>query len=54
VHRDALYYAEPGAGWGTRGKPRVGDAITPKAQAWIAEFSQARLTERPPGLAEGT
>lgn len=41
VHRDALYYAEPGAGWGTRGKPRSGDAITPKAQAWIAEFSQA-------------
>jgi len=41
AHRDALYYAEPGAGWGTRGQPRSGDAITPKAQAWIAEFSQA-------------
>ena len=40
-HRDALFYAEPGAGWGTRGKPGSGDAITPKAQAWIAEFSQA-------------
>ena len=40
-HRRALFYSEPGAGWGTRGKPRSGDAITPKAQAWIAEFSQA-------------
>ncbi|HEY5361055.1 MAG TPA: FAD-binding oxidoreductase [Streptosporangiaceae bacterium] len=40
-HRHALFYSEPGAGWGTRGKPRSGDAITPKAQAWIAEFSQA-------------
>jgi hypothetical protein len=30
VHRDALYYAEPGAGWGTRGRPRGGDAITPQ------------------------
>jgi FAD/FMN-containing dehydrogenase len=40
-HRDALFYSEPGAGWGTRGKPRSGDAITPVAQAWIAEFSQA-------------
>ena len=34
AHRDALFYAEPGAGWN-------GDAITPKAQAWVAEFSQA-------------
>jgi FAD/FMN-containing dehydrogenase len=40
-HRDALFYSEPGAGWGTRGKPRSGDALTPVAQAWIAEFSQA-------------
>lgn len=40
-HRNVLFYAEPGAGWGTRGKPDSGDAITPKAQAWIAEFSQA-------------
>jgi hypothetical protein len=40
-HRDALFYSEPGAGWGTRGQPNSGDAITPKAQAWIAEFSQA-------------
>ena len=34
AHRDALFYAEPGAGWN-------GDAITPRAQAWVAEFSQA-------------
>jgi FAD/FMN-containing dehydrogenase len=40
-HRDVLFYSEPGAGWGTRGNKESGDAITPKAQAWIAEFSQA-------------
>jgi hypothetical protein len=40
-HRHALFYSEPGAGWGTRGQPDSGDPITPKAQAWIAEFSQA-------------
>ncbi|MET8780589.1 FAD-binding oxidoreductase [Streptomyces sp. NPDC004589] len=41
-HRDALFYSEPGAGWGTRGtQPGVCDPLTPQAQAWIAEFSQA-------------
>ncbi len=40
-HRHALFYSEPGAGWGTRGKPRSGDALTSTAQAWTAEFSQA-------------
>ncbi|HTU72940.1 MAG TPA: FAD-binding oxidoreductase [Trebonia sp.] len=40
-HRDALFYSEPGAGWGTRGDEESGEALTPKAQAWIAEFSQA-------------
>jgi FAD/FMN-containing dehydrogenase len=40
-HRHALFYSEPGAGWGTRGQPDSGDAITSEAQAWIAEFSQA-------------
>ncbi|QXE35914.1 FAD-binding oxidoreductase [Streptomyces sp. GMY02] len=40
-HRDALFYSEPGAGWGTRGVPGSGDELTPQAQAWIAEFSQA-------------
>ena len=41
-HRDALFYSEPGAGWGQRGtQPGVCDPLTPQAQAWIAEFSQA-------------
>ncbi|MGC4879099.1 FAD-binding oxidoreductase [Micromonospora sp. DT43] len=40
-HRDALFYSEPGVGWGTRGEPDSGEALTPVAQAWIAEFSQA-------------
>ncbi|OIK27312.1 FAD-binding oxidoreductase [Streptomyces malaysiense] len=41
-HRDALFYAEPGAGWGTRSdQPGICDPLTPRAQAWIAEFSQA-------------
>ncbi|MGW1727532.1 FAD-binding oxidoreductase [Streptomyces sp. NPDC002306] len=40
-HRDALFYSEPGAGWGKRGEPGSGDELTPQAQAWIAEFSQA-------------
>jgi FAD/FMN-containing dehydrogenase len=42
VHRDALFYAEIGAGWGTRGGVSAqADPITAKAQTWIAEFSQA-------------
>ncbi|MET8251287.1 FAD-binding oxidoreductase [Micromonospora sp. NPDC005197] len=40
-HRDALFYSEPGTGWGTRGEPDSGEALTPIAQTWIAEFSQA-------------
>lgn len=41
-HRDALFYSEPGAGWGKRGtQPGVCDPLTSQAQAWIAEFSQA-------------
>ncbi|MFD8964866.1 FAD-binding oxidoreductase [Streptomyces sp. NPDC059568] len=40
-HRDALFYSEPGAGWGKRGVPGSGDELTTQAQAWIAEFSQA-------------
>jgi FAD/FMN-containing dehydrogenase len=42
AHRDALFYAEPGAGWGTRGGiPAPADPLTAKCQAWIAEFNQA-------------
>ncbi|MEU9012368.1 FAD-binding oxidoreductase [Streptomyces sp. NPDC048479] len=40
-HRNALFYSEPGAGWGTRGQSDCNDPITPIAQTWIAEFSQA-------------
>ncbi|GAA1923181.1 FAD-binding oxidoreductase [Streptantibioticus ferralitis] len=43
-HRNALFYSEPGAGWGTRGtQPGVCDPLTSQAQAWIAEFAQALL-----------
>jgi FAD/FMN-containing dehydrogenase len=43
THRNALFYAEPGAGWGTRGGgvPATADPLTAKCQAWIAEFSHA-------------
>jgi FAD/FMN-containing dehydrogenase len=40
-HRDALFYSEPGAGWGNRAEPDCNDPTTPVAQAWVAEFSQA-------------
>ncbi|MEV6838374.1 FAD-binding oxidoreductase [Streptomyces sp. NPDC051133] len=40
-HRGALFYSEPGAGWGERGVPGSGDALTPRAQAWITEFGRA-------------
>lgn len=40
-HRNALFYSEPGAGWGTRGQSNCDAPLTPKSQAWIAEFSQA-------------
>ncbi|MEU1630976.1 FAD-binding oxidoreductase [Streptomyces sp. NPDC020096] len=42
VHRDALFYGEIGAAWGTRStQPGVCDPLTSTAQAWTAEFSQA-------------
>lgn len=42
AHRDALYYAEPGAGWGVRGGvPAPDDPLTPECEAWIAEFGEA-------------
>ncbi|MGW2039930.1 BBE domain-containing protein [Streptomyces virginiae] len=41
-HRDALFYSEPGAGWGARSEePGACDPPTPQAQVWIAEFSLA-------------
>ncbi len=43
AHRNALFYAEPGAGWGTRGAgiPASEDPLTATSQAWIAEFNDA-------------
>ncbi|WP_040790880.1 FAD-binding oxidoreductase [Nocardia paucivorans] len=42
AHRDALFYGEVGAAWGTRStQPGVGDPLTSQAQAWTAEFGQA-------------
>jgi FAD/FMN-containing dehydrogenase len=43
AHRDALFYAEPGAGWGIRGEGPVAedDPLTAASLAWIADFSDA-------------
>jgi FAD/FMN-containing dehydrogenase len=42
AHRNALYYAEPGAGWGTRsGIPAVDDPLTAQCQAWLDDFNEA-------------
>jgi FAD/FMN-containing dehydrogenase len=41
AHRDALFYAEPGVGWGVRGGPAPDEQLTVRAQAWIAEFSES-------------
>ena len=41
-HRHALFYAEPGAGWGVRGgTPARDDPLTGACQNWAAEFQQA-------------
>jgi FAD/FMN-containing dehydrogenase len=41
AHRDALFYAEPGAGWGTRGgAPADADPLTAECLAWLAEFGE--------------
>ena len=45
AHRDALFYAEPGAGWGgARGGAMPAgsaDPLTPVCLDWIAEFAEA-------------
>jgi FAD/FMN-containing dehydrogenase len=42
VHRDAIFYAEPGAGWGTRGgEPEADDSLGERCDAWVAEFARA-------------
>lgn len=41
AHRDALFYAEPGAGWGTRGgAPADADPLTAECLTWLAEFGK--------------
>jgi FAD/FMN-containing dehydrogenase len=42
AHRSALFYAEPGAGWGSRGGvPATDDPLTPECLRWVAEFARA-------------
>jgi FAD/FMN-containing dehydrogenase len=47
VHRNSLFYAEPGAGWGGArgelpvGRPAAPDPLTPVCLDWIAEFTEA-------------
>lgn len=42
AHREALFYAEPGAAWGTRGGVAApGDPLTRTCLDWISEFTDA-------------
>nr|WP_090276500.1 FAD-binding oxidoreductase [Mycolicibacterium komanii]CRL69913.1 FAD/FMN-dependent dehydrogenase [Mycolicibacterium komanii] len=42
AHRGALFYAEPGAGWGVRGgTPATKDPLTAECLAWCTEFGHA-------------
>jgi FAD/FMN-containing dehydrogenase len=47
AHREALFYAEPGAGWGPRRghvpveEPGATDPLTPQCLSWLDEFGQA-------------
>jgi FAD/FMN-containing dehydrogenase len=47
AHRNTLFYAEPGAGWGgvrgelPGGRPVTPDPLTPECLAWTAEFAEA-------------
>ena len=47
VHRNSLFYAEPGAGWGGArgelpvGRPAAPDPLTPVCLDWVAEFAEA-------------
>lgn len=42
AHRDALFYAEPGAAWGVRGgMPATADPLTGSCLDWIAGFTEA-------------
>ena len=41
AHRNALFYAEPGAGWGVRGGPPPDERLTTACLDWVAELSKA-------------
>jgi FAD/FMN-containing dehydrogenase len=47
AHRNALFYAEPGAGWGgARGadgteRPTTPDSLTTECLSWITDFTEA-------------
>jgi FAD/FMN-containing dehydrogenase len=42
AHRNALFYAEPGAGWGTRdGTSSADDPLAERCLAWVADFHEA-------------
>lgn len=41
AHRGALFYAEPGAGWGERGGPKPDEALTARCLQWTADFAKA-------------
>lgn len=42
AHRNALFYAEPGAGWGERGgTPAASDPLTEPCLRWAADFADA-------------
>ncbi|WP_179469184.1 FAD-binding oxidoreductase [Mycolicibacterium vinylchloridicum] len=41
AHRKALYYAEPGAGWGVRGGQPASHEETATYLTWVAEFTEA-------------
>jgi FAD/FMN-containing dehydrogenase len=41
AHRNALFYAEPGASWGVRGEPAADEGLTTACLSWVAELSKA-------------
>lgn len=41
AHRTALFYAEPGAGWGVRGGPVADERLTTACLDWVADLSEA-------------
>lgn len=41
AHRGALFYAEPGAGWGERGEPTRDETLAARCVQWTADFATA-------------